>query len=147
MAEGRLNEEELDQRLDALYAARTYSDLDVLLADLPANRPLKRVRVRPGRLVGAVSAVSFVVMMLGVLVILRGRSAAGVFGTGHQRRLILPDPLAGPHEGLIIAATLVAASVMVLTSAALLWALTDSGSVLRSELRARSVSGTATGRR
>jgi hypothetical protein len=35
-AAGRLTPEELDERLDAAYAARTHGDLDRLLEDLPA---------------------------------------------------------------------------------------------------------------
>ena len=37
-AAGRLTPEELDERLDAVYAARTHADLDRLLVDLPAHR-------------------------------------------------------------------------------------------------------------
>ncbi len=35
-AAGRLTTDELDERLDAAYAARTVGDLDALVADLPA---------------------------------------------------------------------------------------------------------------
>ena len=35
--EGRLLPDELDERLGAAFAARTYGELDVLLADLPAT--------------------------------------------------------------------------------------------------------------
>jgi len=35
LAEGRLNMQEFDERLEATYAARTYGELDPLLADLP----------------------------------------------------------------------------------------------------------------
>ncbi len=37
--EGRLTLEELDERLDAALNARTYADLDALVADLPVSRP------------------------------------------------------------------------------------------------------------
>jgi Domain of unknown function (DUF1707) len=131
MAEGRLSGEELEQRLEALYAARTYGELDALLADIPANGTLGRTRIRPGRLVGAVSAVMLLLMGLGVLAIVRGRSAVAVLRTGYQRRLNFPGPLAGPHQDLLIAAVLGAAAVVLLTSAALLWALMDSRSLQR----------------
>ena len=36
--EGRLDLAELDERLEAAYAARTYADLEPLTADLPAHR-------------------------------------------------------------------------------------------------------------
>jgi Domain of unknown function (DUF1707) len=57
--EGRLLAEELEQRLEAVFAARTYGELDVLVADLPGprgavpgparprSRPLVRVRQLP----------------------------------------------------------------------------------------------------
>ncbi len=37
--EGRIDLEELDQRLEAAYAARTYADLVPITFDLPAHRP------------------------------------------------------------------------------------------------------------
>lgn len=37
-AEGRLTAAELDERMDAVLAARTLPDLDLLVADLPARR-------------------------------------------------------------------------------------------------------------
>lgn len=50
-AEGRLDFAELDQRLGAAYAARSYGALDVLTADLPGGRPAAPVRSgRPTRL-------------------------------------------------------------------------------------------------
>jgi hypothetical protein len=38
--EGRLSQEELDERLGRVYAARTYGDLAAQTADLPVHRPL-----------------------------------------------------------------------------------------------------------
>jgi hypothetical protein len=38
-AAGRLDVEELEQRLEAAYAAGTGAELDALLRDLPGNRP------------------------------------------------------------------------------------------------------------
>jgi len=135
MAEGRLSGDELEQRLEALYAARTYGELDALLADLPVNRFPGPPRVRVRRLVGAVSAVTLVVAVLGALAIVRARAAVAVLGKGHPpqltvlgtehpRHLNLPGPLAAAHQGLMIAASL-GAVIVVLTSAAVLWALMD----------------------
>lgn len=132
MTEGRLSGDELEQRLEALYAARTYGELDALLADLPLSRTRGRPRVRLGRFVAAVSGVTLVLTVLGALAILRARTAVAVLGTGHQHQLNLPGPLAGPHQGLIVAASLGGAVVVLLTSAALLWALMDSRSLRRS---------------
>jgi hypothetical protein len=39
MAEGRLTVTELEERLDALYAAKTFADLEPLTADLPVPAP------------------------------------------------------------------------------------------------------------
>jgi hypothetical protein len=46
-AEGRLSPDELEERLEAVFAARTYGDLDALVADLPGQTV--RRRERPGR--------------------------------------------------------------------------------------------------
>ncbi len=52
MAEGRLDLEETEERLTAVYAARTVADLDVLTADLPAitetDPPPLRLRTKSG---------------------------------------------------------------------------------------------------
>ncbi|GGM06257.1 DUF1707 SHOCT-like domain-containing protein [Nakamurella endophytica] len=40
MAEGRLTADELQERLDAVYRARTLGELEPLTRDLPAHRPL-----------------------------------------------------------------------------------------------------------
>src|SRR5688500_6145124 len=37
--EGRIDLEELDERLDATWSAKTYGDLVPITADLPAHRP------------------------------------------------------------------------------------------------------------
>jgi len=38
--EGRLSSEELDERLDAVYAAKTYTDLEPIIQDLPHTGPV-----------------------------------------------------------------------------------------------------------
>jgi Flp pilus assembly protein TadB len=40
--EGRLVAEELEERLEAVFAARTYGELDALVADLPVPRPRRQ---------------------------------------------------------------------------------------------------------
>jgi hypothetical protein len=42
-AAGRLDVEELEQRIGAAYAARTHGELGALLGDLPARPPARRV--------------------------------------------------------------------------------------------------------
>jgi len=45
--EGRLNLYEYDERLREAYAARTYAELDQLLADLPQTAPASRSQLVP----------------------------------------------------------------------------------------------------
>ena len=45
--EGRLDLHEYDERLRQAYAAKTYSDLDSLVTDLPGTIPAQRSRVEP----------------------------------------------------------------------------------------------------
>lgn len=45
--EGRLDLHEYDERLQRAYAAKTYGELDELLADLPGTVPLERSQVVP----------------------------------------------------------------------------------------------------
>lgn len=45
--EGRLDLHEYDERLQQAYAAKTYGDLDPLLADLPAVAPRPQSRIAP----------------------------------------------------------------------------------------------------
>jgi Domain of unknown function (DUF1707) len=46
-AEGRLSAEELEERLGAVFAARTYGELDPLVADLPGQMVRRRERTHP----------------------------------------------------------------------------------------------------
>ena len=48
-AEGRLDDTEFDERTRAALTARTQADLDVLLADLPAETAAPRTARVPGR--------------------------------------------------------------------------------------------------
>lgn len=40
--EGRLSAEELEERLEAVFSARTYGELDAVVADLPGSTPVRR---------------------------------------------------------------------------------------------------------
>ncbi len=46
-AEGRLLAEELEERLEATFSARTYGELDAVVADLPGATVRRRERPRP----------------------------------------------------------------------------------------------------
>ena len=47
-ADGRLDHEEYDERLDAIWTARTKADLRVLFDDLPRPQAARPAPVRPG---------------------------------------------------------------------------------------------------
>ena len=132
-AEGRLCGDELEERLEALYAARTYGELDALLVDIPASRSVAGGRVfRDRRLIGAVSAVcavTLVAAVLGLLTIVRRRTALAIPGPERLRHLGLPAPLANQHHDLILAGSVgIALSVVLLTSVALALALMNARS-------------------
>lgn len=48
-AEGRLNAEELEERLERAFSARTEAELEPLVADLPPAAPSPRATPRPRR--------------------------------------------------------------------------------------------------
>jgi Domain of unknown function (DUF1707)/Cell wall-active antibiotics response 4TMS YvqF len=49
MAEGRLSINELEERLDKVYAAKTYGDLEPLTRDLPAGQQANALRMSQGQ--------------------------------------------------------------------------------------------------
>lgn len=49
MSEGRLQLDEYQERLEQAHAAKTYADLDRLIADLPEPEPTVRVDERTAR--------------------------------------------------------------------------------------------------
>jgi hypothetical protein len=77
-AEGRLLAEELEQRLGAVFAARTYGELDALVADLPSRRdmpatsrprPLGRVKQLPAPALVVLVPVAMAMAMAAVVVV------------------------------------------------------------------------------
>jgi hypothetical protein len=69
--EGRLLAEELEARLEAAFAARTYGELDALVADLPERSLAPRHRGRPARRLGPAPAIALILLapMLVALVV------------------------------------------------------------------------------
>ena len=122
--EGRLSVDELGQRLDAVYAARTIAELDQLVSDLPVSRAHERQGLPIRGLVGGLSALTLMIAMLGVLVSVRAHSAASVVGPGNFRRLSLPVPAADPYHWLVVPLSLVVICAAVVTCAALVWGST-----------------------
>jgi uncharacterized protein DUF1707 len=96
--EGRLATEELEQRLEAALCARTYDELDVLVADLPGPRvALRRESHKLGRLRPALAvaiavplalllAAAVVLAITGVLAVWVVWLAVGWWVFGHKRR-------------------------------------------------------------
>ena len=102
-AEGRLTADELEQRLEVLFASRTHGELDALEADLRLSRP----RVPVARLAGAVTG-TLVLALLGRLAVRRGHSdAAALAGAEHPGQVRFPGLLVDPGPGLTVTASLV----------------------------------------
>jgi DUF1707 SHOCT-like domain len=79
--EGRLFADELEERLGAALSARTYGELDAVVADLPAPRTglarSPRSELSPAR------PVAFVLVALTVAVMLIGFVVSALVGHGH----------------------------------------------------------------
>lgn len=135
-AEGRLNTDDLDERLQTLFAARTYGELDALIADLPAGRSLGKRRVRAARWAAAIGAFTLMLAALGALMIARLHSAVGIAGPGGGTQFRFPGPplrqfrfrppLPDPNHGLIVAAAMAAAFALLLVCGLVLWVLMQS---------------------
>jgi Flp pilus assembly protein TadB len=98
-AEGRLLAEELEERLGAVFSARTYGELDALVDDLPAQRPPARSPMQlrawalPALALAIAMAVLLVIVVLAVVFFLTGVFAiwmvwlaAGWWAYGRRRR-------------------------------------------------------------
>ena len=79
--EGRLEPDELEQRLDAALRARTYGQLDRLLADLPADRVRPPARRRSGSAARTALAITVPILVglvaLAALIAIAALAAAG----------------------------------------------------------------------
>jgi len=85
MSEGRLAAEELEQRLGALFASRTYGELERLVRDLPVPpEPPTPAHSRVPARVGGLAAFTLMLAVFGM--------AAG--GRAHAHAAVNP---AGPH--------------------------------------------------
>ena len=70
--EGRIATDELDERLGAALAARTYAELEALVADLPGTRPARRLPTVPSHPVARVAiglAIALPMMMAAIFVL------------------------------------------------------------------------------
>jgi Flp pilus assembly protein TadB len=98
-AEGRLLAEELEDRLESLFAARTYGELDTLTADLPPKPPERRRQpafshwLVPAVLIAIVLPIVIAVVVAAAVFLLTGAFTvwlvwlvAGWWFFGHRRR-------------------------------------------------------------
>jgi hypothetical protein len=124
-AEGRLTAAELEERLGTLYAARTYGEIDALVADLPAaGTPGERPAGIP-RWAGAAAAAALLVAVLGMLDRI-GHSAAAAGGPGRLRPSRFPPGFGDPHHGLMLAASTAGVCALLGLGMVLVWMLLES---------------------
>jgi uncharacterized protein DUF1707 len=96
-AEGRLTTDELEDRLGALYAARTYGEIDALVEDLPAIPSSDPVHSRvPGWAAGAV-AVTLLLAVLSMLASARRAADVAAFRAA-ARHEQFPGLFPGPRH-------------------------------------------------
>jgi hypothetical protein len=125
--EGRLSADELEARLEALHASRTYGELDALVADLPASGPPRRARVgvtpRVGitRWVGAAGAVMLLLAVLGMLAAAGRHTAVAIHRSRPPGQFVVSAPPAEWHHMMLAAASMVAVLVLVAVCATLFW--------------------------
>jgi hypothetical protein len=105
-AEGRLSAEELGERLEVLFAAGTYGELDPLLSDLSASRWPRLRRVSAARLAGAVSG-ALMLALLGRLALKPGHSGAAAVPIPGPGQVRFRGPLVDPYRGVIVAVSTV----------------------------------------
>jgi hypothetical protein len=82
-AEGRLFADELEDRLGAAFSAKTYGELDALVADLPAPTGLTRRKSESSRIhpvLAAAVALPLLMMLIGFIAF----ALAGHGGSGHE---------------------------------------------------------------
>jgi hypothetical protein len=127
MAEGRLSTDELEERLGALAKARTYGELDALLADLPVSRAPSQVRARVPLWLGAAGAVTLMLAVIGMV--------AGAARHFAEEAHGLPGPLAHADHLLIAAASMAAVFVaFTVICAMLVWRFLRARPARRSQI-------------
>lgn len=123
-AEGRLTTDELEERLEALYATRTYGELDVLVADLPSSAAPRKAHTPAPRWAGTAAAVVLVLALLSALGRAVHSSYSAAAGTIHPEHLRFPGPLGAPYHGMVVVASMLAVLAAVAVCVALVRLLT-----------------------
>lgn len=99
-ADGRLSAEELEERLEAVYAAHTLADLEPPLADLPAEPPPRRPHARratPAAPRHALTGLLVVLAVAGAIALLTGGPSWLLWAAGGW--LVLGRPWAKGRPG------------------------------------------------
>lgn len=142
-AEGRLRTEELEERLEATYAARTYGELDVLVADLPAQRPptppeRRKTHVPAWAGLAGVLAL-FTLLSVGAATGVHREAVAARLANGQPEAFGLPGPRYVPppayaehlHAGLVTAASVAGLLAVAAAAFAFAWLVTRTRSRTR----------------
>ena len=126
--EGRLSAQELEERLEALFAARTYGELDALLADLPVSRSPSRPPVRVAGWAAAAAAMTLVLAVLGMVTAVREHAAV----VAPRARQFGSAPFVDPRHALLVTAARVGVFAILVACAALAWVFMRSRASSRS---------------
>jgi Domain of unknown function (DUF1707) len=121
--EGRLSADELEERLEALYAARTYGEVDALVADLPAASLRPRARAGVPGWAYAAGVVTLLFAVLGALASNVRRSAVAVGGPWHRGQLRFPGPFVHARHPFVQTTSAVSTIVVLALCAAVVWFL------------------------
>jgi hypothetical protein len=116
--EGRLTADELDQRLDALYASRTYGELDTLVADLPVPSSRRRPAARVPRWAAAACVAAVLLAVLGTFASTVRHSTVSAAGSG--RVLTVAGPWSPAHALVAAAASAVSVFAVLIVCVAVI---------------------------
>jgi hypothetical protein len=119
--EGRLNPDELEERLDALYSSRTYGELDALVADLPAP-PVSPSRPRSGmpRWAPVAAAGMALLLVLGMFTSVHRTASVA----GRQQPFRWPNQYGPPmHHAIFVTAPIAGVVTILAVGAAIGWLL------------------------
>jgi hypothetical protein len=119
--EGRLDPDELEERLDALYSSRTYGELDALVADLPAPAvPPSRPRSGIPRWAPVAAAGMALLLILGMFTSVHRTASVA----GRQQQFRWPSQFGPPpHHALFVTAPIAGVVTILVIGAAVGWLL------------------------
>jgi hypothetical protein len=104
-----------------LFDAKTYGELDALVADLPVPSSPDRARLQFPRWLSAAGATTLLLTVLGMLTAVGHHSGDAFVEPRSGRHLDVPGPLPESHHLIVEAASTVAVFVMLAVLAAGLW--------------------------